>query len=262
MELLGISLILVLIIALSLFYVNYTAQYENVPEGYRNPAAAKCEVQFITCINDGGSRENCTSEYNKCMKDNVTSNNSTSDNLPESGSDLTVKNKCLSEKAYCYDLAGQDSGKQTICDTTYDSCLTKNTPSSEPSAEYTALAAKALKGQRTSTAFETYMKEIQSKFGTEYPKPSLLSLSLAQGGDLNPTGEDTSDVYTKNQTIIKPHEDIPKEKSSLTPQQQNAPDIPLTQASLRQQIRDDIRKAVKEEIDTIDNEYEIKYVTE
>jgi hypothetical protein len=198
--------------------VNYTAQYENVPEGYRNPEAAKCELQYQVCINDGGLVKDCTDKYNTCMKDNVTSKNT-----------------------------GEEKEEKKV----------------EIDGDYADLMAAALKGQQPSTAFETYMKEIQSKFGTEYPKPSQTSLDLAQGGGVNPEAlEKIYDLYKEGKIIIKPHEDVPKEKSSITIEQPNAPDIPLTQTSIRQQIRDDIKKAVKEEIDTIDNEYEIKYVSQ
>jgi hypothetical protein len=334
MELLGISLILILVIALSLLYVNYTAKFENVPEGYRNKAAEECEKEFQTCIADRGTLTSCSSEYNTCIADDVTSKNTgekkeakTTEIDPEytslaasalrgektptafekymkeiqskigseypkpsqtnldlaqgDGVNPTDKEIAKLYKQYQEFIKAQKESQEKLSEkksfTEFKSYMKDiedklgakyEKPSNEEMVTLYKQYQEIIKAkqkdleEKSSTTFDKFMKEIKGRSSVEYPSPSLLSLSLAQGGDLNLTDEDTSDVYTKSQIIIKPHEDIPKEKSSLTPQQPNAPDIPLTQASLRQQIRDDIRKAVKEEIDTIDNEYEIKYVTE
>jgi hypothetical protein len=334
MELLGISLILILVIALSLLYVNYTAKFESVPEGYRNKAAAECEKKLGTCLSDEGTLESCTSEYNTCIADDVTSKNTGEKKeakTPEIDPEYTglaasalrgekiptafekymkeIESKIGSEypkpsqtnldlaqgggvnptdeeiaklyKQYQDLIKAQKesqeklSGKKSFAEfqsymkdiedklgAKYEKPTDKEMVTLYKQYQEIIKAQQKDLEEKSSTTFDKFMKEIKGRLSVEYPSPILTNLDLAQGSGINPTEDEITNIYKQYQAIIKAHQQLPEQKPSLTIEQPNAPDIPLTQTSLRQQIRDDIKKAVKEEIDTIDNEYEIKYVTE
>jgi hypothetical protein len=136
--------------------------------------------------------------------------------------------------------------------------------------DYQALAGQALTGQTATLTPElkTFLQQVQGKVSIDYPAPSSKQLDAAQGQDATgsvvvPGGllNDPA-VYKAFQQIIKPHETPTVQQPGLVANQRGVDGVQagaILTPSMRQQIRDDVRKAVGEELANIQNEYEITY---
>lgn len=204
-------------------------------------AAAACETAFSACLNEGGQSAACTTAYNTCI--------------------ANITNPSVSTVANAGTTGRSASSAVT----------SRGTPTSTPvDADYQALAGQATTGQTATLTPElkTFLEQVKGKMSTEYPAPSAGQLDAAQGQDATgsvivPGGllNDPA-TYKAFQQIIKPHETPVGQQPGLTANQKGADGVlagAILTPSMRQQIRDDVRKAVGEELGAIQNEYEITY---
>lgn len=97
-------------------------------------------------------------------------------------------------------------------------------------------------------------------------KPTAAQLSLAQGDDTGYSGTGVAD-YKPHQEIIKPHMTPTQLKAAIQAkvaadrgtQAQTIQEESVLTPSVRDMIRNDVKKAIKDEIRDINNEYEIQY---
>lgn len=147
---------------------------------------------------------------------------------------------------------------------------TPTTPAMD--ADYQALAGQALTGQTATLTPElkSFLEQIKGKASIEYPAPSAQQLGAAQGQDTTAGGSsivpgsllNDPATYKAFQQIVKPHETPTVVTPGLTANQRGADGVQadaILTPSMRQQIRDDVRRAVGEELANIQNEYEITY---
>ena len=224
------------------------SQHEGVPsegseeEGFdtaSRSATAACEKAFSACLNEGGQTPSCTTAYNTCI--------------------ANITNPLVSTTA----TAGT-TGKSAS-----SAVAARGTPTA-PAADvdYQALAGQALTGQTATLTPElkTLMEQIQGKSSIEYPAPSAGQLGAAQGNTESSVSPaellNNPAIYKAFQQIIKPHETPTAVQPGLTANQRGADGVQagaILTPSMRQQIRDDVKNAVGEELSKIQNEYEITY---
>jgi hypothetical protein len=241
-----LALVVLLAVCVIGWYVIYS-RHAGVPsesEGFDTASRAAlkaCETAFTTCLNDGGNTAACTTAYNTCVVKVSNPSVSTVDNAPSTG-------------------------------TSASSAVTARGTPTVPAvdADYQALAGQATTGQTATLTPElkTFMEQVKGKMSTEYPAPSATQLNAAQGQDATgsvvvPGGllNDPA-VYKAFQQIIKPHETPLAQQPGLTANQRGVDGVQagaILTPSMRQQIRDDVKKAVGEELGAIQNEYEITY---
>ena len=142
-----------------------------------------------------------------------------------------------------------------------------------PDADYLALAKQALTGQTATLTPELtkFLEQVKTRVPVEYPSPTAANLAAAQGedasGSLIVPGSLFSDpaVYKAFQKYIKPHETPTAEPPGLTANQKGAEAVQadaILTPSMRQMIRDDVRKAVGEELQAATDEYNNEYSNE
>jgi hypothetical protein len=128
---------------------------------------------------------------------------------------------------------------------------------------YGALAASAQGNPagQVSPELEELLRKLQGTAATAGPNVNLgLSQLVGAGtGGIAQLGS----LYSPNQTVLAPHQIPTAQAPSLTPIQPQAPAIPLLTPSVRQQIRDDVRDVVQDELNALQeegfNSYEIQY---
>jgi hypothetical protein len=140
----------------------------------------------------------------------------------------------------------------------------RGTPTAPISDDYQALAGQALTGQIPTVTPE--LKALMEQIKGKSVEPSAGQLSAAQGNTGSAISPGTllnnPAVYQAFQQIIKPHETPTAVQPGLTATQKGADGVQanaILTPSMRQQIRDDVKKAVGEEMGAIQNEYEITY---
>jgi hypothetical protein len=192
-------------------------------------------------LDEGGQTVSCTSAYNTCIA-NIT--NPSVSATPNAGTTGKSASSAVTARG------------------------TPTTPATD--ADYQALASQALTGQTATLTPElkTFMEQVKGKMSIEYPAPNASQLGAAQGqdatGSLIVPGGLLNDpaTYKAFQQIIKPHETPTPLTPGLTANQKGAEQVQanaILTPSMRQMIREDVRKAVGEELDSLQNEYEITY---
>ena len=211
-------------------------------------AQRKCEADYQACI--GVTRADisaCTAIYNKCNADaqGLDTTVSTVPNAPSSGTQFSALGAVNYAKTKDASMMG--AGDAVEWAKSGDMLKTQTFGSANPDPIVSALRAKMAKG------YIPTKEDLDAIQGTGYFD------DLEEEGD--ELRKKLHDYYLSKKTI-KPHE---------TPKPTTTPVKPTTHNkrgddeddeggdSLRSQIRKDIYKAVQEEVDEIDNEYEISY---
>jgi hypothetical protein len=210
-----------------------------------------CEVAYQSCLNDGETVDTCTTAYNNCQKGIVNPSVSSTPNAPSTAGSAGTSAANPASR----DISGS-SGYST----------------SSATDDYEKLRLAALGGQAPdlqkdqsllTPEFKTFLKQVQGKASQIYPDPTSQQLGLAQGGDDQPQYVS----YKPHQTVIAPHQTPQPQGAQITANAPTDRDSGVQQIleggvltpSIRQQIRDDVRRAVGEELKTLQSEYEIVY---
>jgi hypothetical protein len=228
-----------------------------VPEGFdvRSDAAA-CERQRTVCIEAGGTNATCTATYNRCTAAAAAKNPLVSKTTPSSSSPTQLTS---AEAAEAYAKSYRD-GSYAGDLTTGDRTLANI---------YTMKRDAALTGTNInqSDSYKKFLASIASRSSVEYNKPTADQLSLAQGDDTGYSGRALGGSYKPNQIVLKPHMTPAQLKAAISAsvasdngtQAQKIKEDTIQVPSIRDMIRRDVKQAVKEEIDAINNEYEVQY---
>ena len=251
-------LTLVICSAIGVYYLN-PALYSFVPEGYTvRTDQAKCETSRAACIDAGTDNKTCTTIYNDCtMKAALANTNvSTTANAPgdprqtaTSASAAQVYASNYGDRTFTGDLGTGDKTLENEYNVKKAAALTGTTV--ESSDAYKKLLASL--SERTTT-------------GGGNTKPTDIQLSLAQGDDTGYSGAAAAN-YKPHQEIIRAHMTpteikaaiLAKVASDRGTQAQTIQESAILTPSLREMIRSDVKKAIKDEIRDINNEYEIQY---
>ena len=248
-------IILILSCALGAYYVNDSVS--GILEAFfidsssiaKKAAELKCETDYQACMDDNTkSNATCTAIYNACntAAQALDKNVSTVANAPRSPTTLTSAPGALATA----------SG------------------SNEPTAKDIAEWRKILDLRSGSTPYfesanpaYTKLIDLKTKIEKGY-NPSAPNLDAAQGrGFFADVGDTINSIkgklanYNRRDDIIRPHQTPSARDSVITAKNNNATeaDDANSMNSIRSQIRNDINAAVKEEMDEIENEYEIVY---
>jgi hypothetical protein len=279
--------ILVVVCAIGAYIVH--KGYAGVPEGFSTAsrsAAAACERAFSACLSEGGQNVSCTTAYNTCIANITNSSVSTVDNAASTGRSASSSQAALSSSnlpltplpsADYKSLENQAlTGKPATLSPELWKFI-KDTKGKIPidSAEYNDLSNLSSLGANTTITPElkTFLEAIKAKSSFEYTKPTASQLDAAQGIDTVTLAKTGSTVvpgsifndpaaYKAFQQIVKPHETPTVVTPGLTANQRGADGVQanaILTPSMRQQIRDDVKRAVGEELASIQNEYEITY---
>jgi len=251
-------LTLVICSAIGVYYLN-PALYTSVPEGYSvRTDQAKCETSRAACIDAGTDNRTCTTIYNDCtMKAALANTNvSTTANAPgdptqtgSSASAAQIYAANYGDRTFTGDLGTGDKTLQNEYNIKKATALTGTTV--ESSDAYKKLLASL--SERTTT-------------GGGNTKPTNDQLSLAQGDDTGYSGAAAAN-YKPHQEIIRAHMTpteikaaiLAKVASDRGTQAETIQQSAVLTPSLREMIRSDVKKAIKDEIREINNEYEIQY---
>lgn len=234
--------VLIAVCAIGAYLIH--SRHAGVPsdsEGFTAASHSACETAFSACLNEGGQTESCSSAYNTCIATITNPSVSTTANVPTTG------------KSASSSVAARGTPTVPALD-----------------ADYQALAGQATTGQTATLTPElkAFMEQVKGKMSTEYPAPSAGQLVAAQGEDATGSvvvpGSLLNDpaVYKAFQQIIKPHETPLTVQPGLVANQKGADGVQagaILTPSMRQQIRDDVKRAVSEELGALQNEYEITY---
>lgn len=262
---------LVICSAIGVYYLNPELYTGLVPEGFfvdnhsyiRKQAQRKCETDRNTCIEGGTDNATCSKIYTDCTAKAASENKgvSTVSNAP---SDPTqIGSSASASRTYATNYKGRDPsyiGDLATNDKTWD-----NIYDSKKTAALVGTPAK------DSEEYKKFLKSVKERAAI-YDKdgkhrPTDMQLSLAQGDNTGSLGVAVGADYKPNQEIIKAHMTptqiktliAAKAKADLNTQAQAIQDSAVITPSIREMIRNDIKNAIREEIDAINNEYEIQY---
>ena len=238
-------IVLVLSCAVGAYYVGGSwTGLEGFASSPKKDAQRKCETEFQMCIDvKYGDNAACTKTYNACnaAAQKLDTTVSTVPNAPSSGTQFSAAGAVAYTKARDASMMGK--GDATEWAKSGDMLQTQTHGSPNPDTKFLAeLRDKMIKG---------YV-------------PTKQEISAAQGKGYFDWLEDESDdlkdnlaKYFSSKKTIKPHETPVSKPPPVTAKTDSNDED--EEDSLRDQIRRDVQKAVKEEIDEIDNEYEIVY---
>ena len=268
-EVVALAVLALIIVSFAGSYIISSAK-SGVKESFDSAsraAALKCEKEFQACLREGKSNADCTKASNTCISAIVNPSVSTATPAPSTGA-------ATSSSAVAAGTAGRGTG-------TYDA---SGNPTGETLTKYNELyklvkATAADRGQSGDESeyaqavgtltpeFKKFLKEVQANVATKVEDPTDDQLALAQGAGLTPTP--SASTYTPSATIIKPHQTPFPTLPTITA---NAATDKGTKAnkilidsiytpSIRQMIRDDVAKTVREEVEAnqINNPYSIDY---
>lgn len=212
-------------------------------------AQRKCESDYQACIDvKRADVKACTAIYNKCNADaqGLDTTVSTVDNAPSSGTQFSALGAVNYAKTKDATMMG--AGDAVEWAKSGDMLETQTNGSPNPDSKIlAALRAKMAKG------YVPTKEDLDAIQGTGY-----FDDLEEQGDELR---KKLHDYYMSKKTI-KPHETPKPTTTSLKPTKHAKRDDDDNEDegdSLRSQIRKDIYKAVQDEVDEIDNEYEISY---
>ena len=250
---------LVICSAIGVYYLN-PELYTFVPEGFFSVKTdqAKCEASRSACIEVGGGNATCTAIYEDCTMKAALANPNVS-KVPNAPSDPTQTSTSSSAaKAYAANYRdGSYIGDLGSGDKTLEN-------------EYAAKRAAALNGLNveSSDAYKKLLASLSGRItsGGGADKPTAAQLSLVQGDDTGYSGAAAAD-YKAHQEIIRPHMTPTELKAAILAkvsadrgtQAQTIQEDSILTPSVRDMIRNDVKKANKDEINDIKNEYEIQY---
>ena len=267
------------------------------PEGFdaaSREAALVCEKAYADCMKNTRitDKSKCQSEYTTCIGKITNPSVSTATpaaSTPGFGSTSVASAGALRSDPGTYDARGNPTG-------TTGTVTVGNPSEGQTTTSYGQLASAAMSSADSlSPAFDSFLKQVQSRLGTTTNEPTPSQLDLAQGAGLLPqttvttttgsvsvpsfggtkdkpvylTGEQVVALYAPAVQKIKAHQKPQTALPSLEPTvseedtteyasiQTNRPGV----ASIRQMIRDDVAQIVREETDAArtGNPYEVKY---
>lgn len=250
---------LVICSAVGVYYLN-PALYSFVPEGFFSVRTdqAKCETSRTACIEAGGDNKTCTTIYNDCTMKAALANTKISTTANAPGDPTQTATSASAAELYAANYK----------DGTYTGDLGSGDKTLENA--YTVKKNTALTGIKLpeSDAYKKLLASLSERTftGGGSVKPTTMQLSLAQGDDTGYSGT-VSAEYKPNQQIIRPHMTPQQIRSAITAkvaadkgtQAQTIQESAVLTPSLRDMIRNDVKKAIKDEIRDINNEYEIQY---
>jgi hypothetical protein len=250
-------IVLIVCSAIGVYYLNPDL-YWFVPEGFdvRSDAAA-CESERTLCINAGFGNSKCTTAYNTCTAAAAAKNPLVSKTTPAPSSPNQIGSSAAATQAFV----------KMYKDGSYAGDL--GTGDKTNANVYNTVQAAALAGidPKDTVSYKKFLDSIASRRSVEYDKPTDYDLSLAQGDDTGYSGAAVGAKYSPNQVILKPHMTPAELKAAIAAsvlsdkgtKAQKIKEDSIQVPTLRDMIRNDVKKAVREEIDEINNEYEIKY---
>ena len=245
--------------AIGVYYLN-PALYTFVPEGFFSVRTdqKKCEASRTACIEAGGDNKTCTTIYNDCTMKAALANPTVSTTANAPGDPTQTATSASAAELYA---ANYKDGTYTGDLGSGDKTLAN---------EYNIKKAKALTGitVESSDAYKKLLASLSERTitGGGANKPTDAQLSLAQGDDTGYSGSAAAD-YKPHQEIIRPHMTPTQIKAAILAkvaadkgtQAQEIQESAILTPSLRDMIRSDVKKAIKDEIRDINNEYEIQY---
>jgi hypothetical protein len=275
-------IVLVGVCAIGAYYVHNTESYIYDAEGFdasgnlasflKNQALAKCDKEYSFCMETGKSNNTtCTALYNVCNTAAVALDTNISKVNNAAGSS-TNTSSAAGALAYAKGLGMTGAGDAVDFAKSGDLLKwqyggTKPFDTDPTTTESTDTNIDDIFDD--TTPLDPKMLELKKKIEKGY-KPDSIDFKSAQGlGIITESENDVislysrlSDYYARPQKI-KPHE-TPKEQKIITAKVRSdegtdADNGADTGLSLRSMIRRDIKQAVREELDSINNEYEIVY---
>lgn len=287
-------LVLIGVCAIGAYYVHNTSSgIFDYAEGFdssgnltyflKMQAQAKCEKDYGACMKAGkANNTTCTTAYNLCNANAQALDTNVSKVNNAAGSSTTLSS-ATGALAYAKSLGMTGAGdavkfaksgdllKWQYGNTSpYDDdpTTTENTLGTEDGSDWNKMYDYKYGDNST---LDPKMKELKEKIEKGY-KPDATDFKSAQGlGIINDSENDVISLYSKladytaRPRKIKPH-DTPKDEKVITAKlksdqgtlaEDGADETDIS--SLRSQIRRDIKEAVRDEFDEIDNEYEIRY---
>jgi hypothetical protein len=250
-------LALIVLIISSAVGVYYLKPALFVPEGFFSVKTdgEKCERSRNDCIDVGGDNVTCTTIYNDCTRKAALANMNVSTTATKPSDPTQTSTSASAAQVYAT-LKGATgdlgTGDKTLID------------------EYAARQNSALTGTtpKSSDAYKKLLISLSERMLTrdDVDKPTASQLSLAQGDDTGYLGTEAGN-YTPHQEIIKAHMTptelkaaiFAKVQSDKGTQAQTIQEEAILTPSIREMIRTDVKKAIKDEIHDINNEYEIQY---
>lgn len=250
---------LVVCAAIGVYYLN-PELYSFVPEGFFSVKTdqEKCERDRTACIEAGGDNKTCTTIYNDCTMKAALSNPNVSITANAPGNPTQTATSASAAGLYA---ASYKDGTYTGDLGTGDKTLQN---------EYNAKLSKALTGLpvESSDAYKKLLASLSERTttGGGSVKPTAQQLSLAQGDDTGYSGQAAAN-YKPHQEIIRPHMTPTELKAAILAkvaadrgtQAQTIQESSVLTPSVRDMIRNDVKKAIRDEIRDINNEYEIQY---
>ena len=239
-------IVLVLSCAVGAYYVggNWTG-LEGFASSPKKDAQSKCETEFRTCLDVKYSNNaSCTATYNACNEaaQKLDTSVSTVPNAASTGTQRSAQGALSYTKAKDASMMG--AGDAVEWAKSGDMLRTQTHGSANPDTAFlTELRDKMVKG------YIPTKQEVSAAQGKGY-----FDWLENEGDDLR----DTLHSYFSSKKTIKPHETPSVKTPPVTAKTHTAQDDEGDD-SLRSQIRRDVQKAVREELDEIDNEYEIVY---
>jgi hypothetical protein len=262
--------ILVAVCAIGVYYVN--GFHGLVPEGFfdRRSDQQKCDSDYQACLKSG-TNASCTATYNTCNANALAANStvSTVANAPSSNQSGS------SAVAALHDVSGDMLGDLGTGNRYYKdlySELSSNALASQPSMGLTPSSATTSPPLSLEPKLQDFLKNSRN---TGPNTPTGAQLSMAQGDTARQwqvgRGEnDYASSYTPHQEIIRPNGFPRTVQPQLTAtaasdagtQAEHIRVSSPTAASIREMIRDDIKKTIKEELNNVDHPYSINYEQE
>lgn len=283
-------IVLVGVCAIGAYYVHNTSSYIYDAEGFdasgnlasylKGQALAKCDKEYSFCMEAGkANNTTCTARYNVCNTAAQALDTSVSTVNNAAGSSTTLSS-AAGALAYAKGLgmsgAGDainvaKSGKLLNLQYGNTKPFDSDPTTTEDSSEiYTSSRLTDIFDD--TTPLDPKMVELKKKIEKGY-KPDSIDFKSAQGlGIITESENDAISLYsrlsdyTSRPQPIKPHETPKGEESIITAKVRSDEGTDAEYGadtgkmeSLRSMIRRDIKQAIREELDAINNEYEIVY---
>jgi len=278
--------ILVAVCAIGVYYVN--GFHGLVPEGFfdRRSDQQKCDSDYQACLKSG-TNASCTATYTTCNANALAANSSVSTvaNAPSSNQSGS------SAVAALHDVSGDMLGDLATGNHVYKdlySELASNALASQPSMGVTPSSATTSPPLSLEPKLQDFLKNSRNT-GPNTPTGAQLSMaqgemgsitqgqmgsmaqgqvgSMAQGVQVGRRENDYASSYSPHQEIIRPNGFPRTVQPQLTAtaasdagtQAEHIRVSSPTAASIREMIRDDIKKTIKEELDSVNHPYSINY---
>jgi hypothetical protein len=258
------------------YYVKGDTFKGLVPEGFfasgslasytRRQAQLKCETDRAACVDNKTPNVVCTDIYNRCTAAAAEANTDVSKTTPAPSDAAQAASSAAAAQTYAANY-----GDKTF---TGDKGTGNTTLLDEYEARRDLANAQAPYWKQSAAQTEAYKKLLASLATREVTeegrgkKPTDAQLSLAQGDETGYSGAaQTTGNYVPSQQVIPPHVTPEQLKALITAklasdrntQAQTIQEDSMLTSSVRSQIRDDVKQAIRDEIADLNNEYEIQY---